>query len=79
MVKAFSKALLYYVLPIFCFIVSGLSQSPLRQDSNHAITGSEKFNTALFPSIADQLKKLSHIRNPRQIDSGKLYMDHSGE
>ncbi len=41
--------------------------------------GSEKLNTVLFPTIADQLKKLNHIRNPRQIDSGRLYEDHSGE
>jgi hypothetical protein len=41
--------------------------------------GSEKLNTVLFPTIADQLKKLNHIRNPRQIHSGRLYEDHSGE
>ncbi|XP_057379728.1 uncharacterized protein LOC130702079 [Daphnia carinata] len=77
MVKAFSKALLYSTLPIFCCIVSCLSQSHLRRSPSDAIKGSEKFGTFSFPSVAEQVKKLHHTRTHRQIDFGKLQQDHS--
>ncbi|KAI9558066.1 hypothetical protein GHT06_014819 [Daphnia sinensis] len=77
MVKAFFKALLYSALPIFCCIVSCLSQSHLRPSSSDAIKGSEKFGTFSFPSVAEQVKKLHHSRTHRQIDFGKLQQDHS--
>ena len=60
-----------------CFIVSGLSQNSLRLSL--CFTKVLKNSTVLFPIIADHLKKLNHIQNPRQIDSGRLYEDHSGE